>query len=621
MNKKKSIFILFIGIILVTFTISTLLINPENVPSDQFIFDSPNISADIAGMDDVIITNISRNVEISGYGIVEVKDILEIENNYDNQINSIYIGIPKANSENLIYYSATKSDKKSSLLVERSMVESDGFEMIAIYFDSPLLPSQKKTIIFFQTFKDLITYNYIDGLQHHLSYTGPVFPTLPYEAHGSITAIYTASSNVNTAEWGSIEGETVTYDLDEKATYLAPFQENLDANDQNITIQFTEQSLTKLEISELNRDIFISPWGIIRVSDEIVIRNSGYITKYYLDLKIPSFASSVSITDDLGEILGTKLDNGNLTIDFIDTRPLDQRPDQHEINSDSNRPALIPFSNIRFILQYNLPFEQYFSINWFQESIKIDLFTTTFDYLVKDQTINLIIDGCSGIVFNTVSPDAIQSSQGTMTITYFSEYVSPLENKLIQITFNIDIFDLLLRPIIFILLIILGCSSFVMFNKTRKKKEDITIISKEIIPVHDIREYCSLCEEKNALILEIRSTTEALKRKKITKKKYKNIIDKNTPKIEEIEREIKPFKQNLIETGLVFENLVKKIEFLDAERISINDGLNLLEARYKEGKLPSRAAYQKLSDNFLKRRRKIDRNYDKLIQQLRSYLL
>ena len=66
---------------------------------------------------------------------------------------------------------------------------------------------------------------------------------------------------------------------------------------------------------------------------------------------------------------------------------------------------------------------------------------------------------------------------------------------------------------------------------------------------------------------------------------------------------------------------LKKGDVLEVERISIKDSLNLLESRYKRGRLPSRAAYMKLSDDFKKRRKKIDRTIDRYLQQLRSYLL
>lgn len=163
-----------------------------------------------------------------------------------------------------------------------------------------------------------------------------------------------------------------------------------------------------------------------------------------------------------------------------------------------------------------------------------------------------------------------------------------------------------------------GC---VLIIKTRKEEKISVAIKKELIPINEIREYCSLYEEKNALIFEIRQAEEDAKRKKIVKKKYKNILDKNAAKIEEIQKEITPFKEIILDVGETFNKILKNIDVLDAERTSINDSINLLEMRYKRGRLPSKAAYEKLTDNFLNRRNKIDRSIDKSIQQLRSYLL
>jgi hypothetical protein len=171
------------------------------------------------------------------------------------------------------------------------------------------------------------------------------------------------------------------------------------------------------------------------------------------------------------------------------------------------------------------------------------------------------------------------------------------------------------------LILILISSLYVLIIKTRKDEADLLAIKKELLPISEIREFCSLYEEKIALIVEIRNAEEDVKRKKIIKKKYKNIVDKNQKKIEEIDREIIPFKKLIIEIDVSFENIIKKLEILEAERLSVKDGLNLLAARYKRGRLPSRSAYMKLSDNFLNRQKKIDRSIDKNIRTLRSYLL
>ena len=199
--------------------------------------------------------------------------------------------------------------------------------------------------------------------------------------------------------------------------------------------------------------------------------------------------------------------------------------------------------------------------------------------------------------------------------------MSPLERKAILFTFTIDIFDLILRPLIFILIIAFLSSAFVLIIKTKEREEQLSVFKKEFIPTNEIREFCSLYEEKNALILEIRKAEDETKHKKLAKKTYKNLLAKNTTKIDQIKDEIKPFKKILMETNETFNNIVKKLDVLDAERFSVKDSLTLLETRYKRGRLPSKAAYQKLSDDFFNRRRKLDRTIDKYIQQLRSYLL
>ena len=55
----------------------------------------------------------------------------------------------------------------------------------------------------------------------------------------------------------------------------------------------------------------------------------------------------------------------------------------------------------------------------------------------------------------------------------------------------------------------------------------------------------------------------------------------DTLQCSEIQQEIKPFKKELLETNITFENVVKKLDLLEAERISIRDSLSLLESRYK----------------------------------------
>ena len=556
---------------------------------------------------------------ISGYGVVRFEDTITIKNLNSNPISSMLIGILLNMSEELVYFEAKGSDD-NTLSTERSYLNMDEFEMIVIYFDSPLLPHQTKTIKFTQYYNNFMSYHIEyspeDELRHYHTFRGYVYPTLPYKAERSMNAIFNIPGHSGDIDggWGFEQPDLsfIKYDFlyiqsSVEGPYIEPFLKNLNTL-KAIEVSFIQNDITMMEFEEINREIYISPWGLIRITDEFTIKNYGPIGMKYIFLELPVDAKELYVSDDIGEILGIR----NKV-----------RSDYREIRIDllTNRVRLIPNSSFNFKIRYYLPFEKYFSINWFQESIKIDLFSTSFDYLGKHQTLNLVIDGCYSIDYISEPPEAIKKSQGSITLYFTSETIFPKESRIILFTFTIDLFDLLLKPILYILAISIMASVYVFIIKTRKKEYGTMVLKREFIPINEIREFCALYEEKNALILELRQAEEDAKRRKIAKKNYKNLLNKNTAKVEAIQQEILPFKKILLESTETFESIIKRLDVLEVERISIKDSLNLLESRYKRGRLPSRAAYMKLSDDFKKRRKKIDRTIDRFIQQLRSYLL
>jgi len=616
MMKRKRYLIIF-----TVFLLSIILISVIHKPSDlnyNYSDDNENLrfSASLEGTENIMVTKIERTAIISSVGLINIEDEITFKNLNNNPITSVFIGIPIALSDDLIFFKTTGINE-NSMLTERSYMIMDNYEMLAVFFNSPLLPYQSKTIKFSHIYNNQLIYqNTGDQI---IKYTGFVYPLLPYKLKGSIKATFELPPDIPQdfkGGWGleDIVPRKIYYFFENildliDYDYITPFLENFD-DYREILISYTDNEVTKMEMKEVNREIVISPWGIIRVKEEYFIQNLGTISFNSFYLNIPFVAENLFISDDLGEVLGTK---------FEETESTEYKT--LKFNLFENRILMTPNSTFKFYVEYSLPYENYVSLNWFQESIHIDLLTSVYDYLGRDQTINVIIDGCYTINSITDPPDAIKTFQGATILIYKSDFVTPVEKKVIQFTFTIDLFNLLLRPIIFILIISIIALTFVLLIKIRKKEYDKATITREFIPVNEIREFCSLYEEKNALTLEIRQAEEEARRKKMAKKKYKNILNKNTSKIDEIQKEIIPFKKSIMETSDTFESILKRLDVLDAERFSVKDSLTLLDSRYKRGRLPSRAAYLKLSDDFKKRRKKIDRTIDKLLQQLRSYLL
>ena len=613
MNKKKKISILFTGILIVLIILSIIPTSSKINFKNEEKIEYPSTSSSLEGSENIIVTYINREATLNDYSVTNIIDSITFKNKNTNPINSVFIGIPLSVSEKLIFFEA-RGDQDSTLLIERADFIMENFEMIAIYFETPIMPEESKEIKFIQTYMDMMTFFLdVNGVQQ-INFTSYVFPILPYKAEGLIKASYKipdSSSLISSPTWSTPDpsGKTVVYQVSE----VDPFLENLIEEQKEImNIFYSDNTITKLEAEEVNREIYVNPFGIIKVIEEYSIRNKGLISIDVLEFKIPGPAKAVYVFDDLGEILGTEIDPVekyyNLTYKDL------------TIDLSVNRVRINPDTRFRFNIQYFLPYEKYLSINWFQESIKMDILTSVYDYLGKDQTIKIQIEGCYSLDSISEPPNSIENSQNLIILVYESDYVSPLETKEVQFTFTINYFDLLLRPIIFILIVALLSSAYVIAIKSRKE-EAIVGIRKEMIPVKDVREYCSMIEEKNALVIEIRQAEEDAKRKRIIKKKYKNILTNNTTKIQEIDKEIVPFKKILIETSPNFGNIVKMIDLLEAERQSVKDALNLLETRYKKGRLPSKAVYIKLADQYYRRQKKIDKGIDKSVQQLRSYLM
>ncbi|MHA2007743.1 MAG: hypothetical protein ACXABO_08610 [Promethearchaeota archaeon] len=614
-KRVKILLIFFVFVVIFTNILYLPSNSDDKYPEDNNTQNLQN-SASLEGAENILITKINRIANISGYGLFSIEDDITVKNLNNNPINSIFIAVPLNISDKLIFFEAIGEDK-NTLLTERSYMIMDDYEMIAIYFSSPILPQQERKITFHQNYKDLLIYRQ-EGENQYILFRGIVYPLLPYKLEKSIIVKFNLPKGAESIEggWGFEHHDSyfIQYDFNYISTittdrYISPFLENM-RTARVIDIIFFKNEITKMRVEDINREIFISPWGIIRVVEELTVKNLGSIVVSTISLKLPRYAKEVHISDDIGEILGVSIENlGNLPYK------------QLTINLLQNRVRLTPGSSFQFKIRYYLPFEKYSSINWLQESIEIDIFTTSYDYLGTQQSIKIKIEGCYNVDSITEPPDSIIKSQGSTTLFFSFNTVSPSESRIIQFTFTIDFFDLLLRPILLVLLISLIASVFIFSTKIRKRDEGTPILKTEFIPINEIREFCALFEDKNASILEIRQAEEDAKRKKIAKKNLKNILSKNTVKIDEIQKEIIPFKKVLIETGEIFDNIVKRLDILEAERISIKDSLNLLESRYKRGRLPSRAAYVKLSDDFKKRRKKIDRTIDKFLQQLRSYLL
>ena len=160
-----------------------------------------------------------------------------------------------------------------------------------------------------------------------------------------------------------------------------------------------------------------------------------------------------------------------------------------------------------------------------------------------------------------------------------------------------------------------------MHNKRKEYEESDESYIEQSVPIRELTQFVTLIEERNALLLDIEKADDDLRRKRIQKKVYTKTVRNYQNKLKELGEESIPFKRILIESGGQIQSIIQKLDFLEAEKISVKDSLKLLADRYKRGKLPSKAAYERLSNDMMKQLDSSQKKVDRYINELRAYII
>ena len=82
--------------------------------------------------------------------------------------------------------------------------------------------------------------------------------------------------------------------------YVDPFLENFDNKQKEISFTFKDNEATKLEVNQIIRDIYISPWGIIRIKEDFIIQNLGITNIERISLNLLPYSKSIRVYDEIG---------------------------------------------------------------------------------------------------------------------------------------------------------------------------------------------------------------------------------------------------------------------------------------------------------------------------------
>jgi len=331
-----------------------------------------------------------------------------------------------------------------------------------------------------------------------------------------------------------------------------------------------------------------------------------------LNFEIPSNAKNFTMMDNIGEVTG------------ITQNPTPNAKGRTEVtvNLKTNRVPLQYNATIVYRIQYTLPYKEYISNHLGTKNLRIDLYPTHMDYIIEHQRVKIEIIGASSILRGNIPESLLVKTSSGIAFERINNLVTPYHNQLFDITYKTKFFALFGRAIMFSLVFMIIMGLYVVLRKKRREFEGSEeSFIEQSVPIRELTQFVTLIEEKNAIMLDIEKADADLRRKRIQKKVYAKTVKNYQNKLKDLNEELIPFKRVLIQSGGQIQSIIQKLDFLEAEKMSVKDSLKLLADRYKRGKLPSKAAYDRLSNDMMKQLSSSQKKIDRYINELRAYII
>jgi hypothetical protein len=560
--------------------------------------------------DDVYISSLTRSYQVNSYGVVIIDDTYIFANNGSSTVGVLQVGLTDTEYNHLIYYEAQNS-LLGSLAIRFLPEKINDYSMLQIILDEPLLAFDSTTIHVKTVFKDMLNYSVgnliLQTNTNQYTLVGQAIPISPYFISNYTSAFVLPSSAAQITLVPAATDSTNTQGY--ISSNVAAF------TNASTVVTYRDQSDSLLHFTSVNRIIRVNPLGYITIDENVQLRNDAEPSTSSYTFTVPSDASNLVAMDTplnniLGLSMGTTANNDgttNVTFTFAGT--------------SANRPPLNYQNQISFELIYSLPFKDYVTNSLGTYDLMIDLYTTKTNFIADSETVQVQIVSAGSAQDLTYAFDTQTSSASDITFQKIDTNVVSFQTERISISFTIDGLKFIGRSLIFMCIAAALMALYVVHrNRTRAQAPEEEVVER-VVPVRELREFVKLYEEKSAIGLDLDKAEEDLTRRKIQKKAYNKLVKSLNDKLKETNEQIKPFKETMLSSDDKIINLVQQLDYNEAEKISVKDSADLLEDRYRRGKLPSKAAYDRLASEFIKRKEAIQSKIDRLINELRAYLI
>jgi len=557
----------------------------------------------IAASSDLINKSVEREVTITQYGLVVIKDNYTIE--AKKAINGSEIAFLNEDSNKIFHLSAYDANRTALAMGNRT-TEGHFIYQPLIYTKS-VESSESYSFTVVTALANSIKPDKLGSTTttQYLQATFRLYPLSPY---------FTEKATVNVKFF---DGINVPGTLE-----FNPMPDEITGG----KLIYSKQDIKGLALSELffvryqsnspllkfitaQRELEIDPWGYIYVREAQTLKNVGLNQTNVKGIKIslPPGADQIRAHDSVG----------NLSISTVESVDLEK-----PVNITLNLRYRVGGGGeeYSFWLNYRVGLENYTQIENGRYVLK------TWSYSASDipvDSFKLTVILPQGSSFKTARPYNINSTYQTNGKTAYVLQASGQNAAIafgyiyVEYTFP-EIFmysrGLFLSLVVGIIgLLYVVSSRFIrpfLLPSTRPE-----VLPAPAIPI--VKTFCSLYDEKTALQLELRQLANDLKRKKIKKFDYAKRKKLYEDKLAEITQKLLNSKREMIKLGGRYAESINKIEIKETEIDSVRENTKRLIERYRSKKI-TRTTYERLRKDYARDLQKSMREIDRIILELRE---
>uniref|UniRef100_A0A023FPR2 Dolichyl-diphosphooligosaccharide--protein glycosyltransferase subunit 1 n=1 Tax=Amblyomma cajennense TaxID=34607 RepID=A0A023FPR2_AMBCJ len=221
-------------------------------------------------------TNVDRNVDLQSQ-LVKISTKITAENKGSTPIKHYYVALTGEEKHHLAFIGAgIATDKDSDLTVAEVTVPGQkGYHHYRIELPAPLAPGKSVKLVVETTFSHLITPHptHITQAERQLTlYQGNHYLLSPYVTETQVTRVSLPSPKLESFS----KLKPVTHS-DNLITY-GPYEQIKPYTEDKLTVHY-ENNNPFLTVTNLNRAIEVSHWGVISVEEVIDLRHTGATLK------------------------------------------------------------------------------------------------------------------------------------------------------------------------------------------------------------------------------------------------------------------------------------------------------------------------------------------------------